>query len=200
MKNLIRKTTMLSLMALTIGFTACGENKKEQEEDASMPMQNEMHMEGHEEMQEMGAMEGNLDNGATGEVEFKNEKMAAVYNHYMHIKTALVNTNAEEAKSGAQMLAEALQNTDGNEQALNAAQKIAQTNDISAQRITFQDLSSAMEKMLSGAIASGEVYKQHCPMAFQGKGGSWISASKEVRNPYYGDKMLKCGSVKETIK
>ena len=48
-------------------------------------------------------------------------------------------------------------------------------------------------------ITSGEVYKQYCPMAFEGKGGYWLSNSKEVRNPYYGDKMLKCGSVQETI-
>lgn len=198
MKN-ARLVLMTILGAITL--SSCGETKKENEtEDAGMPMQNEMHMEGHEEMQEMGKTEGNLDDGATGEVEFNDEKVAAVYNHYMHIKTALVNSNAKEAKSGAEMITQALQNANGNEQALNAAQKIAQTSDINAQRTAFQNLSSAMEQMLSGAIASGEVYKQHCPMAFQGKGGSWISASKEVRNPYYGDKMLKCGSVRETIK
>lgn len=36
---------------------------------------------------------------------------------------------------------------------------------------------------------------QFCPM----KNASWLSDSKEVCNPYYGDKMLTCGSVKEEI-
>ena len=197
------KNARLLLLAFlgAITLNSCGEAKKENEadaDDASMPMQNEMHME--DEEHDMTAMSGNLDDGAQGEVEFKDQKMAAVYNHYMHIKTALVNTDAEEAKNGANMLSEALQNAGGNEQALNAVQKIAQAEDINGQRTAFQDLSAAMEEMLAGAIASGEVYKQFCPMAFEGKGAYWLSASKEVRNPYYGDKMLKCGSVKDTLK
>ena len=194
------KNARLVLLAFlgAITLNSCGETKKENEtEDASMPMQNEMHMEDEHDMEEMS---GNLDDGAQGDLAFNNQNMEAVYNHYMHIKTALVNTNAEEAKSGAKMMTEALQNAGGNEQALNAAQKIAQSNDINEQRTTFQDLSAAMENMLSGQLSSGEVYKQFCPMAFEGKGAYWLSSSKEVRNPYYGDKMLKCGSVKDTIK
>jgi len=199
------KNARLLLMAFlgAITLNSCGEAKKENEaeaDDASMPMQNEMHMEG-DEMQEMGGMqEGNLDDGAQGDLAFNNQNMEAVYNHYMHIKTALVNTNAEEAKSGAKMMTEALQNAGGNEQALNAAQTIAQTDNINEQRTAFQDLSAAMENMLKGELSSGEVYKQYCPMAFEGKGAYWLSASKEIRNPYYGDKMLKCGSVRDTIK
>jgi hypothetical protein len=197
------KNARLLLMAFlgAVTLNSCGETKKEKEaDDTSAPMQNEMHMEGHDmhDMEDMG--EGNLDDGAQKDIAFNNQNMEAVYNHYKHIKTALVNTNAEEAKSGAQMMTEALQNAGGNEQALNAAQAIAQSNDIKEQRTIFQELSAAMEKMLSGAISSGEVYKQFCPMAFEGKGAYWLSSSKEIRNPYYGDKMLKCGSVKETIK
>lgn len=197
------KNARLLLLAFlgAITLNSCGETKKENEaDDASLPMQNEMHMEG-DEMQEMGEMgEGNLDDGAQGDIAFNNQNMEAVYNHYMHIKTALVNTNAEEAKSGAQMMTEALQNAGGNEQALNAAQTIAQSDDINEQRTTFQDLSAAMENMLTGEISSGEVYKQYCPMAFEGKGAYWLSSSQEIRNPYYGDKMLKCGSVRDTLK
>ena len=36
-------------------------------------------------------------------------------------------------------------------------------------------------------------------MAFEGKGDYWYSTSEEIRNPYFGDKMLKCGRVDETI-
>lgn len=36
-----------------------------------------------------------------------------------------------------------------------------------------------------------------CPMAFGNKGAYWLQAHKEIKNPYYGPKMLKCGEVKE---
>ncbi|MCY2688612.1 DUF3347 domain-containing protein [Salinimicrobium sp. TH3] len=196
------KRTKMTIMALAGAFllASCGETKKESEvEDGAMPMQNEMHME-ETEVHDMDNMSTNLDDGTQGDLAFNDQNMEVVYNHYMHVKTALVNTNAEEAKSGAQMMTEALQNAGGNEEALNAAQTIAQTDDINVQRTTFQDLSAAMENMLVGELSSGEVYKQYCPMAFDGKGAYWLSSSEEIRNPYYGDKMLKCGSVRDTIK
>jgi hypothetical protein len=37
-------------------------------------------------------------------------------------------------------------------------------------------------------------------MAFDGEGGYWLSDSKEIRNPYYGEKMLVCGNVEKTFK
>ena len=43
------------------------------------------------------------------------------------------------------------------------------------------------------------IYVQHCPMADDNAGADWLSLDKEIRNPYFGDKMLKCGSVAETI-
>jgi hypothetical protein len=30
-------------------------------------------------------------------------------------------------------------------------------------------------------------------------GGMWLSASNEIKNPYYGNKMMKCGSVQQEI-
>ena len=34
----------------------------------------------------------------------------------------------------------------------------------------------------------------------EGKGGVWISQSKEIKNPFYGKEMLTCGEVKEIIR
>ena len=36
-------------------------------------------------------------------------------------------------------------------------------------------------------------------MANNNKGAFWISADTEIRNPYYGDAMLTCGSVIDTV-
>jgi len=43
------------------------------------------------------------------------------------------------------------------------------------------------------------IYVQFCPMADDNKGAFWLSLQEEIRNPYFGDKMLICGTVKEQI-
>lgn len=195
MKNFrILALTLLGLFSLN----SCGdENKKEQE---PVPMQNDTRMDSEhaEHGDEMGA--ANLDDGALKtQVEFSDEAVASVYQHYMHIKTALVNTNSEEAGKGGEMMLQALEKSEAGEQAVNSARVIAENEDINEQRAAFLDLSASIENMLEGALTSGEIYKQYCPMAFGGSGGSWLSGSEEIRNPYYGDKMLKCGRVEQTI-
>ena len=180
---------MLSLIAAALAFTACGEEKKQLDEDASLPMQNEMHME-NEEVEEEEIVQT---------LEFTEPAIANAYQHYIHVKTALVNSDAQEAQAGAKMLVGALENVEGMQGALDPAQEIAAVADINVQRTAFADLTGPFEEILTGSIASGEVYKQYCPMAFEGEGGYWISSDKEVRNPFYGDKMLKCGSVKAVI-
>ena len=40
------------------------------------------------------------------------------------------------------------------------------------------------------------LYLSFCPMAFGNKGGYWLQDSKEIKNPYFGSKMLKCGEIK----
>ena len=44
------------------------------------------------------------------------------------------------------------------------------------------------------------IYIQKCPMANNNKGAIWLSTDEEIRNPYYGDAMLTCGSVIDTLK
>lgn len=44
-----------------------------------------------------------------------------------------------------------------------------------------------------------KLYVQHCPMSNKDKGANWLSLEEEIRNPYYGDAMLTCGSVMGTI-
>jgi len=70
---------------------------------------------------------------------------------------------------------------------------------IKDQRIAFEDVSREVEAMLDSEIKEGTIFKQYCPMAFNGKGAFWLSDSKEVRNPYFGDEMLTCGVVDKEI-
>ena len=72
---------------------------------------------------------------------------------------------------------------------------------IEMRRSHFSIVSNKLTKALEvfGFIDGTEVYLQYCPMAFNDQGGYWLSDKKEIRNPYFGDMMLKCGEVKRTI-
>jgi len=61
--------------------------------------------------------------------------------------------------------------------------------------IVSNKITEAIDKF--GIHTDKPVYLEFCPMAFDNKGGFWISKDKKIRNPYFGDKMLKCGEVKK---
>jgi Cu(I)/Ag(I) efflux system membrane fusion protein len=44
-----------------------------------------------------------------------------------------------------------------------------------------------------------KVYYQFCPMAFDNSGAYWLSDNNEIRNPYFGSKMLTCGEVTDSL-
>ena len=48
-------------------------------------------------------------------------------------------------------------------------------------------------------VVNETIYYQFCPMARNGAGAYWLSAVKEIKNPYYGEAMLTCGENKEVI-
>ena len=127
---------------------------------------------------------------------FDNDKAEKQFQHYIHLKTALVNSDFNEAQSGAKML---MENTDDAD-LQDMLSKISETNDIEIQRTVFSDVTEKMTDVVAASLSSGEVYKQFCPMAFNDKGGYWLSKEEEIRNPYFGNKMLKCGKVTETLR
>lgn len=136
-----------------------------------------------------------------------------VFDHYIHVKTALVNTNPEEAKNGANAIMQVIKNFDksllpteqkaaydksiGNIRT--TANNIAATAEIEKQREHFATLSNAAYDLAKSFGAGKTVYHEHCPMALNDKGAMWLSESKEIKNPYYGEKMLTCGTVEEII-
>ncbi|WP_422356016.1 DUF3347 domain-containing protein [Roseivirga pacifica] len=117
--------------------------------------------------------------------------------NYFAIKDALVATDAVKAQEAANTF---IASTD-NPVFTAALEKIANTTDVKAQRAAFDALSESMYAFVKSKSISSEqpIYKQYCPMAFNDEGAFWLSAQKEVRNPYFGDMMLTCGSVQETL-
>jgi Cu(I)/Ag(I) efflux system membrane fusion protein len=49
-------------------------------------------------------------------------------------------------------------------------------------------------------LKNAHVYQEYCPMAFNEKGAHWLSDDSDIKNPYFGKKMLECGEVTDVIK
>jgi Cu(I)/Ag(I) efflux system membrane fusion protein len=65
----------------------------------------------------------------------------------------------------------------------------------------FSKISDLMYALLKKvALTHAGVYREFCPMAFDDKGGFWLSNESEIRNPYFGKKMLECGEVTDSLK
>lgn len=119
---------------------------------------------------------------------------------YENLKDVLVTSNAAEAQKAAAELSVALRKFKGSENTAMLADKIAVSTDLADQRNNFTVLSNdAINLFKRSEISSGSIYVQYCPMANEGEGAYWLSSKEEIMNPYYGDEMLHCGEVKETI-
>lgn len=145
--------------------------------------------------------------------EFKGE-LQRVFSAYSAIKDALVNTNLKAATQNAGKFQVSLEDVDAallfdkmakkhwknTSVALNAAiAEVQRAKAIDQQRVAFESLSLQMISLVKSFGILTTVYKQYCPMAARDKGAYWLSDQKEIRNPYFGDQMLKCGEVKEII-
>ena len=78
--------------------------------------------------------------------------------------------------------------------------QITGTEDIEKQREGFAGFNLAFYNAIKAfGLEEETVYFQYCPMALGDKGAYWLSEMKEIRNPYFGDMMLKCGETRETM-
>lgn len=174
-----------------IGILSCGKEKKEVDKIKTQETKEEVPI----SKKDLNATD------TKSSVVFTDNKVQQIYNQYIEVKRSLVNANPDRVRQEARKMYNSIDRTEKNKQFRATSQLLSLTKDLNKQRDFFVTITSEMEQMVkNAAITSGEIYKQFCPMAFEGKGGYWLSDSKEVRNPYYGDKMLKCGSVIHTVK
>ncbi len=133
---------------------------------------------------------------------------------YLNVKNALVNDDGVKVRAAAKNLyaaidkvpMEKLSSADHKvwmeyESKLSShAEHMIGTDDIEHQREHFIKLSDNFYKMVKALnVNTADLYYQYCPMANDGKGAYWVSEQEGILNPYFGKKMLKCGSTKETI-
>ena len=141
-------------------------------------------------------------------------QLNTVFDRYITLKNSLVKSDIKEAAKAANEVQNALSKVDmklltddshmkwmdisGN---LNKQIKIIATSgEIEEQRMAFSNFSNQFYKAVKNFGLMGKTaYYQFCPMAFENKGAYWLSESKTIQNPYYGEKMMDCGETKETL-
>lgn len=195
------------IMVLVMGLQSCGGGEKNQKDNPDTTAK-----EGEKTANnEVEKKDTASDNGILEEAKLH---IVGLLDNYLLLKNALVAGDAEKAKSSAQATLTSLEKFDaslltGKPKKVYDGQldmikthntKILKATDVAAQRQELNMLSMHILALVKTFKANPmPLYKQHCPMAFDNKGASWLSESKEIRNPYFGDKMLKCGSVKDSI-
>ena len=120
-----------------------------------------------------------------------------VFQNHLQLRTALVNADAEVAADAAGHIAKTLEVDRPGGARL--ARSIAEADGLEEQRRYFAELGEELGPLFSEGLSGGTIYRQHCPMAFDGEGADWYSDAEAIRNPYFGDKMLRCGRTEETI-
>lgn len=143
------------------------------------------------------------------------DQLHQLVSSYLLLKDALVNSDDQGASAAAERMLTQLQKIDMSklngeaheywmqqQKAINAhGAQILSAEQLEAQRNQFDFLSQAIIKAIQVfGVGGSTFYVQHCPMAKDNQGADWISLEEEIRNPYFGDKMLKCGVVKMVVK
>ncbi len=142
------------------------------------------------------------------------KQLNTVANAYIGLKDALVQTDPSAATKAAEPVVAAVEKIDPSvlsgealaywsEQLMGLqshSQKIVALSDVEAQRKQFGFLSDVLINVIEAYGTEGNaLYVQHCPMAFNNEGADWLATEEAIQNPYFGDKMMRCGLVKKTF-
>lgn len=145
-----------------------------------------------------------------------NAAFGTLLDNYFHLKDGLVLSNDTIANNYAGLL---ISNADSlNLSGIKADTTIVETakqyietisaeakgligeKNIQEKRKSFQMISDNLYDLVRTVrYDRGKIYHQFCPMAFDDQGAFWLSQSSDIKNPYFGKKMLTCGEVKDTL-
>lgn len=195
MKNTIYIVAIIGLL-----FTGC---KNEKKQTSTTPTHSK-----EMKMDENQYMTTDVDNETTQ----KSDLITVILDSYLQLKNALVqDDNKMAAKAGEKMLT-AFSNfemskltgethikyMDIAESSKEHAEHIIKS-DIGHQREHFESLTIDINDLITLLGTNKTLYQDFCPMYNNNKGAMWLSEIKEIKNPYFGSKMLKCGKVQKQI-
>jgi len=199
-KLFIMRLFLAATFLLSLGITSCSDNGAKTESTTATT-----------EQSAHAAPQSKLSDSAT-------QQLMNVVTDYYQLKDAFVATDAAKADDAAKKLAETAGNMKTvlkNDPSVTAdvlpyldtvsmgSGKIVAEKDSSIERkkVHFEKVSDAMYALLKNVdLKNAGVYRQFCPMAFDDKGAYWLSNENEIKNPYFGKKMLECGEVTDSLK
>ena len=201
MRKLKSNLGIVAIAFITLTAVSCKDAKTEQNNVQENPSEmNHDNSDGHHDGEKKDmTMNGNEDGNPE-----------TVLYDYFNLKDALVGDDNSKSKELGATLAKSFKNLDISkysetqktdlkdiiEDAVEHAKHISES-DIDHQREHFKVLSKDITDMIAITGTKNTLYQQFCPM-YDG-GSAWLSKTKEVYNPYYGSKMLKCGKVQREI-
>lgn len=142
--------------------------------------------------------------------EVRKDGIAPILSGYLALNNALASDDSKAAAEAGKRILDGLENVDMNSIAANKMKQFMElaadvkenaehirdnAGKIDHQREHLEFLSKDILDLITLFGAPQKLYQIHCPMASNEKGADWISDSKEVKNPYFGNAMLGCGEV-----
>lgn len=137
--------------------------------------------------------------------------LVPVYESYLATAEALADDDLAAARKAVNKIPDLVAAADAESLYADARQRWQQTTDRllfaayetidASDRVTirrqFSHLSRAFIALVQafGNPLPEPVVQIHCPMAFNNQGADWLQRAAEVRNPYFGHQMLRCGQV-----
>ena len=217
MKNLKLISGIFAITFVTLTVISCKSDTKKADTDNGihqMEMINENEEHHNDEDRDQDSMNHNS-GGEDRNMETstqKNGETTSIIDAYLQIKNALVADSKEDAVKGATTMLTAFSEFDMTkltgdthkeymeilESAKEHTEHIVKST-IDHQREHFEGLTIDVNDLIALLGTSKTLYKDFCPMANNNKGAYWFSEVKEIKNPYFGAKMMKCGSIKEQI-
>ncbi|MFT6689193.1 MAG: Cu(I)/Ag(I) efflux system membrane fusion protein [Saprospiraceae bacterium] len=180
--------------------------------DASAQLQGKKSMMNKEGGKTMTGHEGHIMDETKGKIIFDasvEKSFQPVIEAYIELKDALIKSDVSLASNKSEVFRKALDaiSVSEREQTHNywsilhkTSKGIIENVDLVYQRKQFHIISGKLIEMVRNFDkVNSKLFIQFCPMADNNNGAYWLSNEEKILNPYFGYKMLKCGSVKQVI-
>ncbi|MCF6307073.1 MAG: DUF3347 domain-containing protein [Flavobacteriaceae bacterium] len=202
------KKSIYVLVVIALTFTACKNEKKTEDHHESEKTEMHDNSDGHHDNDKSSHDEERNIKASSD----KNSATSAMIDGYLEIKNGLVSDDKSAAAKGGKTLLNAFASFDMSklsgdqhkeymeivENATEQAEHIVKS-PIDHQREHFEVLSEDMNDIIALLGTEKTLFQDFCPMANKGKGAMWLSEFKEIKNPFYGSKMMECGKVQKQI-
>jgi membrane fusion protein, copper/silver efflux system len=142
------------------------------------------------------------------------EQITNLTKAYFEVKNSLIDSDFPKAQTSAKQMQQQLSKVDmkllsgkahdtwmpKHNELSSHLSAFVKAKDLEGQRMHFEPVSNAIIDMAETfGLTIDKVYKAYCPMALDDEGAHWLSEFEAIKNPYFGDAMLRCGEVKDVI-